>query len=163
MIKAAKATPAKKPQKKKKAPTNQAGKSAALRPIKGITAPHVPSQSSRNHVILACLSGLTQEQTATSLGISENTLRKHYKAELASGGAKLLMAIAANLASIAQNPNHPKAVTAAIFWLKTKGGFREVDKPEDPDNPEEHVTFTINIGGGGPPKLPGDGAKVVNA
>lgn len=135
-----------------------------LAPIKpnGGTPAHQPTQASRNLVLLCGAMGQTQEQMARLIGISETTLKLHYAVELKDGGQKILTGIAGNLARIAQDPNHPKCVTAAIFWLKTKGGFREVERTEDPDNPDEKVTFTINIGGSGPPQ-PGDKAKIVNA
>ena len=157
--------PAPKPQTKAKKPLKvTAKKPGELAPIKGRggSPPHEPSKASRNLVLLALTMGQTHAQIAKLIGIGLPTLQKHYAAELEDGGQRLLLGIAGNLASIAQDPNHPKAVTAAIFWLKTKGGFREnvptVDEPGD-----EKITFTINIGGSGPPqKLPGDGAKLVN-
>lgn len=134
-----------------------------MKPIKKLDGlPHQPTQASRNLVLLCGAMGQTQDQMCSLIGISINTLLKHYGPELQDGGRKILTGIAGNLARIAQDPNHPKCVTAAIFWLKTKGGFREVERTEDPDNPEEKVTFTINIGGSAPPQL-GDRAKVIDA
>lgn len=158
--------PAKKPKNKppKAAPKKNIPAKGELAPIKrhtGGSPMHEPTQASRNLVLLCGAMGQTQEQMAALIGISETTLKLHYAAELKDGGRKILTGIAGNLARIAQDPNHPKCVTAAIFWLKTKGGFRDESRTEDPDNPEEKVTFTINIGGSGP--QPGDKAKIVNA
>lgn len=113
--------------------------------------------------MLGCATGMTQVEIARAVGISDSTLRAHYAEELADGGKKLLMGIAGNLARIAQDYNHPRAVTAAIFWLKTKGGFKEDGPPTGDDEKPQKVTFTINIGGSSPPKGPGDGAKVIDA
>lgn len=147
--------PPRKSAKKAKKPDKTAvKKSGDLIPIKGTGGipAHEPTQISRNLVLLACSLGYTQEQIGELVGIAEGTLRKHYEAELADGGRKITLGIAGNLASIAQDRNHPKAVTAAIFWLKTKGGFRE-NVPTVDDASDERVTFTINIGGsGGPPR-----------
>ena len=130
-------------------------KSANSLPVKknpGIPA-HVPTPALRGLVSLACASGRTQLQIASAMKISDSTLRKHYAEELEDGGNRLILNIAATLAAIAQNQNHPKCVTAAIFWLKTKGGFVEKGTPVDPDDPNQQVSFTINIGGSGPPPV----------
>lgn len=124
--------------------------------------PHEPTLASRNLVVLGCATGLTQEDIARRIGIAEQTLRTHYAEELADGGKKLLLSIAGNLATIAQSATHPRAVTAAIFWLKTRAGFRDVSLPGDGggQGKSERVSFTINIGASAP--KPGDDAKVVN-
>jgi hypothetical protein len=154
--------PAKKRKTKaKKAPKKAARKSANSLPIKsnpGIPA-HVPTPALRGLVTLAVAAGRTQLQIASAMNISDSTLRKHYADELQDGGSKLILNIAATLATIAQNKNHPKCVTAAIFWLKTKGGFREGTPTVDPE--DERVTFTINIGGSGPP--PKLGGPIIDA
>ena len=49
--------------------------------------------------------GATQSMAANALGIEEKCLRRHYRDELDGG-----------------------AVTAAIFWLKTQAGWREVGR-----------------------------------
>ena len=123
---------------------------------------HVPTEQTRKIVGLALLAGFSHADTARELGISLSTLQKHYQPELESGGKSLLIRITATLARIATDVNHPKAVTAAIFWLKTKGGFKEDGPPTGEDSRPQKVTFTINIGGTGP-KRPGDGAKVIDA
>jgi hypothetical protein len=166
MIKAA-AKPKSGGKKARKKPANlpavQGGNSDPIKSNPGLPA-HVPSQASRSLVVLACSTGFTREQIARQIGIAESTLAVHYGDELADAGKKLLLSIAGNLARIAQDPNHPKAVTAAIFWLKTRGGFKEDSPgPADPDNPTGPVTFTINIGGSQAPPRPGDNAKVVDA
>lgn len=164
MIKAAaKAKPNGKRAQKKPAnlPAVQGANSDPIKRNPGLPA-HVPSQATRSLVMLACSTGLTREQIARQLGIAESTLAVHYSEELADAGKKLLLSIAGNLARIAQDPNHPKSVTAAIFWLKTRGGFKEDGPPADPDVQSGPFTFTINIGGAQAPK-PGDNAKIVDA
>lgn len=154
--------PASKPKPKaKKAPKKQATAARGLAPIKGEGTPaHEPTLPTRNLVMLGLAMGQTHAQIARLVGIGLPTLQKHYAEELEDGGQKILASIAGNLARIAQDPNHPKCVTAAIFWLKTKGGFRESVPTVDPENPDERVTFTINIGGSGPPPAP---SKIIDA
>ena len=138
---------------------------ALLRRKPGVPA-HVPSDASRNLVILAVAKGCTQEQIARLVGISENTLTKYYRAELDDGGEKLLITIAATLASIAQDKNHPKCAQVGMYIMDKTGGFGGKDKDDEkPDEKrDEKITFTINIGGTGTGKqqLPGDTAKLIN-
>lgn len=126
--------------------------SAPIKKNPGLPA-HVPTQATRSLVMLACATGITNEQIARMVGIAESTLKVHYAEELRDGGQKLLMGIAGNLARIAQDFNHPKAVTAAIFWLKTKGGFKEDGPPPGDEAKPQKVTFTINIGNAAPHQI----------
>jgi hypothetical protein len=92
--------------------------------------------------------GYTMARTARLLEVSENTLRKYYFAEIEAGADKALTAVAATLFNIAVDPGHPKCATAAIFWLKCRGGWRENSPIQD--ETETPATFTINIGSLGP-------------
>jgi transcriptional regulator with XRE-family HTH domain len=73
--------------------------------------------------------GLTQDQIGKIMGVSDDTLRKYYSDELAMGTAKMNAAVAQNLYSIATGSG-PGAVPSAIFWMKTRGGWREVERKE---------------------------------
>lgn len=64
---------------------------------------------------------------AAALGIEEKCLRRHYRDELDVGLAEANTAVAGNLFRIATGDG-PGAVTAAIFWLKTRAGWREADR-----------------------------------
>jgi hypothetical protein len=75
--------------------------------------------------------GLTQEQICAVKGISRPTLAKYYTAELDSGEACLNAEVGRNLYRIATS-DKAGAVTAAIFWMKTRAGWREVKHPETP-------------------------------
>lgn len=61
--------------------------------------------------------------------ISEPTLRKHFATELATGALKANVKVAQNLFRIATGEGKG-AVTAAIFWLKTRGHWKETTKVE---------------------------------
>ena len=50
-----------------------------------MTAKHRPSDESRKIVERAIGAGFTQPQVARLLGISDRSVRKHYKKELATG------------------------------------------------------------------------------
>lgn len=106
---------------------------------------HQPTAQLRALVSVCKASGYTDEQVAETVGISVNTLKAHYRDELANGALKINAKIAANLAVIASSPTHPRAVTAAIYWTKARMGWADV-QADDTDGDEEAVEFSICIG-----------------
>lgn len=78
--------------------------------------------------------GLSVRDSARLLGMSEFTFYKLYRKEIQTGHAKQVEAVATTLYGIATNPNHPKCVPAAIFFLKTRArGWSEKIVVEGPD------------------------------
>lgn len=82
---------------------------------------HIPDKVSRDTVSLHAMVGTRQEQIARILGISKNTLRKHYKEELDTAGDKANATIGGHLFNKAKSGD----TTAMIFWMKTRAGWRE--------------------------------------
>ena len=72
--------------------------------------------------------GIPETDIARVLGIDPKTLRKHYRDELDTGHIKANAKVAESLFRKALG-NTPQAVTAAIFWLKCRAGWRE--RPEE--------------------------------
>jgi hypothetical protein len=68
--------------------------------------------------------GVPEFDVARVVGIDPKTLRKHYRDELDNGQIKATAKVAESLFRKATGEG-PQSVTAAIFWLKTKGGWRE--------------------------------------
>ena len=62
-------------------------------------------------------------------GIDLKTLRKHFRTELDTGGTLATAKVAENLYRMATGPGR-EAVTAAIFWLKTRARWQEVSRLE---------------------------------
>ena len=91
--------------------------------------PHQPDDKSRKQVLLMSGIGLTQDQIARVMLVSDETLRKYYSDELETGAAKMNAAVAQNLYSIATSKGQG-AVAAAIFWMKTRANWREVNRSE---------------------------------
>lgn len=89
--------------------------------------PHQPTDDTRFIVSTACVAGVTHERIAQMIGVSLKTLLKHYQDELQGGDAMLTTRVAGNLYQHAAGfRGDPKAqVTAAIFWMKTRAGWRE--------------------------------------
>jgi DNA-binding XRE family transcriptional regulator len=91
--------------------------------------PHEPNEKDRNQVTLMAGIGLTQDQIAKIIGVSDETLRKYYSSELDTATSMMNAQVAQNLFRIATSKG-AGAVASAIFWMKTRGGWREVDRKE---------------------------------
>jgi hypothetical protein len=74
-------------------------------------------------VQLSAAIGYNKEQAAGLARIDPKTLTTYYQHEYEHGGEAMTAKIAANLATIASSPTHPRAVTAAIFWLTNRAGW----------------------------------------
>lgn len=159
-----------KPTTAKKPPTKAAAKPAKAKSpaapakpprqrVPNTGLPFVPTDEQRNLVKLCMAIGYTQEQTARLIGphgITTETLVKHFKEELERGGEQVLASVAANLMSIARDKSHAKCVTAAIFILKARAGWRDNDRLSvDVEGAGDvaksgPVEFTIKIGDASP-------------
>jgi hypothetical protein len=83
-----------------------------------------PSQSQRQMVEAMAGCGVPEADIAVVVGIAPKTLRKHFRDELDTGHIKASAKVAGNLYRIATGSGR-EAVTAAIFWLKVRAGWRE--------------------------------------
>ena len=68
--------------------------------------------------------GVAESDIARVVGLDPKTLRKHYRDELDNGHVKANAKVAENLFRKATGEGR-EAVTAAIFWLKTRAGWKE--------------------------------------
>src|SRR3954469_20183654 len=84
---------------------------------------HKPTDEQRKTVKAMTAYGITQAKISAVIGIHEETLRIHYKHELETAEAEANAAVAQSLFNMATKG---KNVAAAIFWLKTRAGYREV-------------------------------------
>lgn len=91
--------------------------------------PHDPTEKDRKQVSLMAGIGLKHDQIAKVVGVSDETLRKYYRDELDTGEARMNAMVAQNLYSIATSKG-TGSVAAAIFWMKTRAGWREKDRLE---------------------------------
>lgn len=109
--------------------------------------PHVPTEATR--VIATTLSayGVTHEDIARKLEIDADTLVKHYRRELDTGRIEANSRVAERLYQIATQKETGKAsVTAMMFWLKTRAGWREVQRHEHvgPDGQSPAVVYVTS-------------------
>ena len=91
--------------------------------------PYEPTEKDRLYVEKMVGLGLTQAQIGKIMGMAEETIAKHFREELDSGEAKANSAVAQNLFNIATS-REQGSVAAAIFWMKTRGKWREINHTE---------------------------------
>ena len=85
---------------------------------------HKATDDSRRQVEAMAGYGMPEASIATAIGIDAKTLRKHYRHELDIGHIKANSAVAQSLFRKATGDG-PQSVTAAIFWAKTRLGWKE--------------------------------------
>ena len=90
---------------------------------------HRPDEAGRRQVEALAGYGIPEEEIAGVIGIDAKTLRKHYRDELGHGHTKANARVAENLYRKATGEGR-EAVTAAIFWLKTRAGWKETSLHE---------------------------------
>lgn len=86
--------------------------------------PHRPSPLHRRQAEVMASHGVPETEIAQTLGIDPKTLRRHYRRELDLGHVRANARVAETLLRKASGDGR-HAVTAAIFWLKTRAGWHE--------------------------------------
>ncbi len=93
--------------------------------------PHAPTPESRAQVSALYSYGITQEEIARFIGIDPKTLRLHYRDELDSAHIKANAKVGqflfqnASGQTLGSGATHSDCVRAAMFWAKTRMGWRE--------------------------------------
>lgn len=87
-----------------------------------------PNDADRDTIRTMAAGGIPQERIARCIGggITEKTLRKHYRLELDISSDRAIAVAVSNLFQQVQAGN----LTAIIFWLKTRARWREVERIE---------------------------------
>jgi hypothetical protein len=85
---------------------------------------HTPEPALRRQVEAMAGYGIPELGIARVIGVDPKTLRKHYRSELDLGHIKANSAVAQSLFKKATGDG-PQSVTAAIFWAKTRMGWKE--------------------------------------
>jgi hypothetical protein len=91
---------------------------------------HTPDAFHRRQVEAMAGYGVPEEGIARVLAVDAKTLRKHYREELDTGHFKATAKVAESLFRKATGDG-AQSVTAAIFWLKTRGGWRETPQAHE--------------------------------
>jgi hypothetical protein len=83
--------------------------------------PHQPTDATRQTVSLHATVGTRQEVIAEILGISVDSLQRHYRSELDTSREKAN----ANVGGALYNKAMKGDTASMIFWLKTRARWRE--------------------------------------
>jgi hypothetical protein len=90
---------------------------------------HLPDAPGRRQVEALAGYGVPEAEIAGVIGIDAKTLRRHYREELDHGHTKANARVAENLYRKATGDGR-EAVIGAIFWLKTRAGWKETNLHE---------------------------------
>lgn len=126
-----------------------------------MTAKHEPTEQTRANVKSMAGFGTPQSDIASNIGVSEPTLRKHYRAELDTGAAEANAMVGQYLFSLASGralrqqarsdgtvvpaATHADCKTAAMFWAKTRMGWRETDRLEVTGKDGENIKVDAEV------------------
>jgi CRISPR/Cas system Type II protein with McrA/HNH and RuvC-like nuclease domain len=112
------------------------------------SARHVPTRESKEFVRQMAIAGVKTEVMAKSLNIAEATLWKSYDDELSSAATKANVNVAMALYEKAINPKlSPATVSAALAWMKWRGGWNAALFPADNEaEGEEKKVDTSKMG-----------------
>ncbi len=85
-----------------------------------------PTDTQRAQVKAMAAYGVPQDDIAKVIGCSSPTLRKHFHAELETAAVEANAKVAQSLFRKAVEGTGKESVTACIFWLKCRAGWRDV-------------------------------------
>jgi hypothetical protein len=109
---------------------------------------HQPTENLRAQISALVAFGVPHERIAKFIKIDYNTLTKYYKEELDTASDKRNVEVsgflfhAASGLAIADGASYADCLKAAMFWLKTRAGWREKDREEDTRSEPISITIT---------------------
>ena len=101
---------------------------------------HEPTDETRAQVFALSSFGVKQDDISEFLGLSDDTLRKHYADELRRAKVERNAEVAAflfrsaNGSTIEDGASYSDCLRAAMFWMKTQGGWRETQQVDHTTN-----------------------------
>jgi hypothetical protein len=101
-----------------------------------------PTPKERDQVRMLAAMGVPDYDIAKLLQLSSPTMRKHFWHELEVGHIESTAKVAQSLYKQATDPVKPN-VTAAIFWLKCRGGWREDGGADVGKKEQQHATALV--------------------
>jgi hypothetical protein len=115
-----------------------------MSPEADLIPPHEPLPVQRRQVEAMAAYGIPPKEIARVIGIDADTLRSRFADELDHGHVKANVRVAENLYRKATGDGR-EAVTAAIFWLKTRAGWRETTNHELSGRNGEPITIITGV------------------
>jgi hypothetical protein len=116
---------------------------------------HEPTPKTRGEVAALKSFGVPLDEIAVYVGIDRKTLSKHYKEEIASAQTKANAAVghflygAASGRALKDGATHSDCVRAAMFWAKTRMGWRETSQVDHTSSDGSLAPTRIVIEAGG--------------
>jgi len=102
---------------------------------------HQPTPEQRAQVEALAGYGIREDEIARYIGVAPKTLRRHYDNELKLGTTKANVQVARQLHQKAMEGN----VSASIFWLKARAGWREKHEISGPEGGEVPVSLKVEF------------------
>ena len=112
---------------------------------------HQPTEKTRAEIIALRSYGVPIKEVAAYIGIDDKTLYKYYRDELENSAIKANANVgkflyqAASGQALTTGATHSDCVRAAMFWAKTRMGWKEtnVQEVKMADEPISKVTIEI--------------------
>ena len=112
---------------------------------------HQPTDKTRAEIIALRSYGVPIKEVAAYIGIDDKTLYKYYRDELENSAIKTNANVgkflyqAASGQALATGATHSDCVRAAMFWAKTRMGWKEtnVQEVKMADEPIAKVTIEV--------------------
>jgi len=112
---------------------------------------HQPTDKTRAEIVALRSYGVPIKEVAAYIGIDDKTLYKYYKDELENSAIKANANVgkflyqAASGQALATGATHSDCVRAAMFWAKTRMGWKEtnVQEVKMADEPIAKVTIEV--------------------
>jgi hypothetical protein len=92
--------------------------------------PHQPDKEQRLAVRILASCGYPHKSIAAYIGITDETLRTHYRSELDYGSMRTIHDVARNMYVIAATGKGSAAVNAGKYWLGCRAGWKEASSVE---------------------------------
>ena len=113
--------------------------------------PHKPTEKTRAEIVALRSYGVPIKEVAAYIGIDDKTLYKYYKEELDNSAIKANANVgkflyqAASGQALATGATHSDCVRAAMFWAKTRMGWKEtnIQEVKIADEPIAKVTIEV--------------------
>jgi hypothetical protein len=102
----------------------------------------IPTDLHRTTVKSLAAYGIPHEEIASMIGLrSAKTLRRHFREELTHGSIEATAQVSQTLYQMATSGEEP---ACTIFWMKTRGGWREKQRPENAPSAAPDFVVVLN-------------------